>query len=178
VVGGGSVSERQVDRVCGARASREDRRAFLARAAGAVAGAVMGISAAGDRVGALPMMFGSPLERAGEELTYPVPAADGATIDRDNGVIIVRFQAKVFAFNLSCPHENAAVRWKSALGRFECSRHDSVYTRAGVYASGRATRNMDRFPVRRSGGSIVVDVSRLIQSDREKAAWDAAVIAV
>jgi len=120
--------------------------------------------------------LGEPVAAAGNELTYPMPAADGATIDRDNGVIVVRSQNKVFAFNLSCPHENAAVRWKPALGRFECSRHDSQYRPDGVYTSGRATRNMDRFPVRKNGSTLVVDVSRLIQSDQQKAAWDAAVV--
>ena len=103
-------------------------------------------------------------------------AADGAAIDRDNGVIVVRYQGKVLAFNLSCPHENAAVRWKPAVNRFECSRHDSRYEPNGTYTSGRATRNMDRFPVRRNGDTVVVDASRLIQSDTNKAQWAAAAL--
>jgi len=37
---------------------------------------------------------------------------------------------------------------------------------------------MDRFAVRRSGSSLVVDVSRLIQSDTQKAQWEAAVVAL
>jgi hypothetical protein len=37
---------------------------------------------------------------------------------------------------------------------------------------------MDRFAIRKTGTSLVVDVSRLIQSDQQKAAWDAAVVAV
>lgn len=153
-----------------------DRRDFLRHVALLAAGAAAG--GAGLNASALPVAWGAPSIRAGEELTYPIPAADGATIDRDNGVIVVRYQGKAFAFNLSCPHENAAVRWKSAVGRFECSRHDSIYSAAGVYTSGRATRNMDRFPVKRTGSSIVVDLSRLIQSDPNKAEWEAAVIAV
>ena len=153
-----------------------DRRDFLRHVAALAAVAVAGVS--GLDASALPAAWGTPSARAGEELTYPVPTADGATIDRDNGVIVVRFQGKVFAFNLSCPHENAAVRWKPAVERFECSRHDSVYSIAGVYTSGRATRNMDRFPVKLSGSSIVVDVSRLIQSDSQKAEWEAAAVGV
>jgi hypothetical protein len=35
---------------------------------------------------------------------------------------------------------------------------------------------MDRFAVRRNGDSVVVDVSRLIQSDTSKAQWDAAAL--
>lgn len=160
---------------CATCDGHDDRRDFLKQAARLVTAAVVGtgwVSASP----ALPLTMAGPSATHGNELTYPIPVADGATIDRDNGVIVVRFQGKAFAFNLSCPHENAAVRWKSALGRFECSRHDSVYSPAGVYTSGRATRNMDRFPVKRNGSSIVVDVSRLVQSDREKAEWDAAVV--
>jgi Rieske Fe-S protein len=153
------------------------RRGFLAQTAALVTAALAGV-ATPAQAGGLPVAWAEAGGRSGDELTYPIPAADGATIDRDNGVIVVRFQGKLFAFNLSCPHENAAVRWKAALGRFECSRHDSVYTPAGIYTSGRATRNMDRFAVKRNGGSLVVDVSKMIQSDQQKAAWEAAALAL
>lgn len=153
------------------------RRGFLAQATALLTAGLAGV-ATPAQAGVLPVVWARADDRSGEDLTYPIPTTDGATIDRDNGVILVRFQGKLFAFNLSCPHENAAVRWKSALGRFECSRHDSVYSPAGVYTSGRATRNMDRFAVKRNGGSVVVDVSTLIQSDQQKAAWDAAVLAL
>jgi Rieske Fe-S protein len=126
--------------------------------------------------GALAVVAGSPIAASGAELTFPIPGADGATVDRDNGVIIVRYQGKVFAFSLSCPHENAAVRWKAAVNRFECSRHDSRYEPNGTYTSGRATRNMDRFPLKRNGDAIVVDVTKLIQSDANKAQWEAAAL--
>ena len=161
----------------GCRCDHGDRRRdFLKQAAVLVAGAVAGIGASARAAAAVPVTYGAPLASAGNELTYPMPAADGATIDRDNGVIVVRYQGKVLAFNLSCPHENAAVRWKPALGRFECSRHDSQYQPSGEYTSGRATRNMDRFAVRKDGANLLVDVSRLIQSDTQKAAWEAATV--
>jgi nitrite reductase/ring-hydroxylating ferredoxin subunit len=163
---------------CGCAANSDDRRTFIKHAAVVVAGAITGLGTAARDAAALPVTFGEPLASVGNELTYPIPAADGATVDRDNGVIVVRFQNQAFAFNLSCPHESAAVRWKGALGRFECSRHDSVYSPVGVYASGRATRNMDRFTIKKNGTSLVVDVSRLIQSDTDKAAWSAAAVAV
>jgi Rieske Fe-S protein len=161
---------------CAACAGADSRRDFLERAGALVLGALSGIAAQASAAAALTVALGRPLDTSGADLTYPVPAADGATVDRDNGVIIVRFQGKVFAFNLSCPHENAAVRWKPAVNRFECSRHDSRYDPGGVYTSGRATRNMDRLAVKRNGDTVVVDISRLIQSDTQKAQWEAAVI--
>ena len=161
---------------CAACAGAENRRDFLKQAALLVSGALVGIAGPAGSAEALPAASGAPLHASGAELTFPIPAADGATVDRDNGVIIVRYQGRVFAFNLSCPHENAAVRWKPAVNRFECSRHDSRYEPSGTYTSGRATRNMDRFAVRRTGDTVVVDVSRLIQSDTNKAQWDAAAL--
>jgi Rieske Fe-S protein len=161
---------------CAACAGADSRRDFLKQAAALVSGALAAVAGQAAPAAALTVAPGQPLGTLGAELTYPVPPADGATVDRDNGVIIVRFQGKVFAFNLSCPHENAAVRWKPAVNRFECSRHDSRYDLSGAYTSGRATRNMDRFAVKRNGDVIVVDVSGLIKSDTEKAQWDAAAI--
>jgi Rieske Fe-S protein len=115
---------------------------------------------------------------AGQERSYPIPATDGATIDRDAQVIIVREQQNIYAFNLSCPHQNAAVRWNADGRRFQCSKHDSKYLPNGTYTSGRATRNMDRFPIRRSGGSIIVDTSGIIRSDQNPTAWATAVVRV
>jgi Rieske Fe-S protein len=163
---------------CARCASRDDRRDFLQQAAFLVAGAVAGAAGVTSDAHALSVTAGRPIEASGNELTYPIPEADGATVDRDNGVIIGRFQGKAFAFNLSCPHENAAVRWKAAVARFECSRHDSRYQPDGVYTSGRATRNLDRFPVKLNGNTLVVDISRLIQSDTQKAEWEAATVAL
>jgi Rieske Fe-S protein len=142
-------------------------------AGGLVAGR-HGLAAAPD----LPIGFAHAVGRAGAEIPYPIPGSDGVTIDRDNAIIIVRFQGKLIAFNLSCPHQTAAVRWRQASLRFECSKHDSVYTPDGTYVGGRATRNMDRFAVRRSGNSIIVNEAQMFQSDEQKAAWDAAFIAV
>jgi Rieske Fe-S protein len=116
--------------------------------------------------------------REGTERTYPLPAADGVSIDRDAQVILVRFEHKVFAMALACPHENAAVKWLSKDRRFQCTKHDSRYTPQGTYTSGRATRNLDRFPVRRSGASIVVGIDRVHRSDQDPNGWDAAFVEV
>lgn len=121
---------------------------------------------------------GVPGGRAGQELTYPIPTGDGVVIDRSAQVILVRHQQEVYAFNLSCPHQNAAVRWNAEAQRFQCSRHDSRYSADGTHTSGRATRNMDRFPIHRNGATVVVDVSRIVRSDQDAAAWTAAKVSV
>ena len=43
---------------------------------------------------------------------------------------------------------------------------------------GRATRNLDRFPIQKDGASVLVDVTRVFRSDQEAAGWAAAFVAV
>ncbi len=110
----------------------------------------------------------------GDERTYPIPREDGATIDRDAQVILVRSEQHLFAFNLACPHENTALRWRAEDHRFQCPRHESKYQPDGTFISGRATRNMDRFAIRRSGDSVAVDLSKLYRSDQQASDWSKA----
>lgn len=126
----------------------------------------------------LPIRFGHALRVSGNEHEYPIPDADGATIDRDTQVILVRFQGKAYAFNLSCPHQNTALRWHPEDGQFQCPKHHSRYTPDGVFISGRATRSMDRFAVKRDGANIAVDLDRLFRQDQDAADWDAAFLSL
>ena len=115
---------------------------------------------------------------SGTERSYPIPPSDGVNIDRAAQIIIVRYQAHAYAFALACPHEQAAVKWLAKDGRFQCTKHDSKYTPSGVYTEGRATRNLDRFPVRRDGTSLVVTTDHVFRSDQDAAAWNAAAVEV
>jgi Rieske Fe-S protein len=110
-------------------------------------------------------------------LSYPVPLTDGAEIDRSNDVILVRYRNEAIAFNLSCPHQNTALRWNDTDMKFQCPRHHSQYQPDGVFISGRATRNMDRLGIRRdASNNIVVDPDALYRSDLDGAQWSAAVV--
>jgi nitrite reductase/ring-hydroxylating ferredoxin subunit len=126
---------------------------------------------------ALPVVFVDGVEAASEQ-KYPFPAADGVTIDRKQQVIVVRTQGHVYAFNLSCPHENTALKWLPKDNRFQCPKHESKYQPNGIFTSGRATRNMDRLSIRRDGNDLYVDLSHIIKSDTDAAGWAAATIAV
>lgn len=132
---------------------------------------------AGLGLAALPVRFVDGIEAAGAQ-QYPFPAADGVTIDRKQQVIIVRTQGHVYAFNLSCPHENTALKWLPKDNRFQCPKHESKYQPNGTFMSGRATRNMDRLQIRRDGDALFVDLSHIIKSDADPAAWAAATIPV
>jgi Rieske Fe-S protein len=150
-----------------------DRREFL-RAASAIALAAISLSLPIRSISARALSSGVGGHK---ELSYPIPAADGADIDRDNEVILVRYKEEVFAFNLSCPHQNTALRWNETDMRFQCPKHHSQYQPDGEFITGRATRNMDRLAIRRdTPTTIAVDPDTLYRSDEDAALWKAAVV--
>lgn len=151
------------------------RREFI-QTIGCFAGvlAAMGIS---REVLARPIKIVEGVQ-SGSDRTYAIPAADGVTLDRSAQVILVRANGRVFALSLACPHQGAAVRWVPQHNQFECTKHDSHYQPDGVHVSGRATRNMDRFPVRKDGGNLHVDTAHVYESDKDPSAWAAATVPV
>jgi len=112
------------------------------------------------------------------EKRYTLPTADSVNIDHQAQVILIRFQNNIYAFALACPHEHAAVKWLAKDKRFQCSKHDSQYQPNGTYTAGRATRNLDRFAIRREETSIVVDLHRWFESDKDPAGWASAIVQV
>ena len=140
--------------------------------------ALVTLTSLGFAAGAVVPVVAAAGSGAGKERSYPMPSADGVTIDRGAQVILVRVSGKVAAMSLACPHENAVVKWLAKDGRFQCSKHDSQYTPNGTYTSGHATRNLDRFPIRRDGNLVVVSLDRVFHSDQNAQAWAAASVDV
>jgi nitrite reductase/ring-hydroxylating ferredoxin subunit len=153
------------------------RRALGAISAAAVA-AMAGVTLRPGRAESLPLTNATGGELGPGELSYKLPAADGVTIDHQAQVILVRFQQKIYAFALACPHENTALRWRERDMRFRCPRHESQYSPDGTFIQGRATRNMDRFAIRRDGDTVIVDTNRYYRSDQQAAEWAAASVAL
>ena len=160
---------------CGDSAGTPSRRAFLQLACFTVSAAALGLSATDAE--ALPVAFVRGAA-SGSEHRYPIPAGDGVTIDKVVQVIIVRYQGHGYAFNLACPHQNQMLRWLPKEGRFQCPKHESKYQPNGTFIDGRATRNMDRLAVRVDGGSLVVDVDKMYQSDKDPGGWAAATVTI
>lgn len=125
-------------------------------------------------VAAMPPKIG---DRA-EERRYAIPSVDGVSIDKDSSVIIARAAGKVYAFSLSCPHQNTALRWEAGDNQFFCPKHKSRYRADGAFIEGRATRDMDRLPIRKEAAALVVDIDALIQQDEHQREWSAAFIAI
>ena len=147
------------------------------RTSGCFAAAIAVFGLGADAALALPVLETSGTEE-GAEKRYPIPQADSVNVDHSASLIVARFHGRVYVFSLACPHQNAPVRWVAKDGRFQCTRHDSRYQADGVHISGRATRNLDRYVIRRDGDSIVVDLQKWVQSDKDPAGWAAAGVAL
>jgi Rieske Fe-S protein len=158
------------------------RRAFLRAAAGATIASLGAFGFVTSDAFAQPVGLARALPaRAGdraEEKRYPLPAADGVSIDRDNSVIVARAEGKVYAFSLSCPHQNTALRWNDGDHEFQCPKHKSRYRPDGTFIEGRATRAMDRLAVKKDGATLVVDIDTAFQQDKQAAEWGTAFVTV
>ena len=153
-----------------------DRREFIRHATLAAIGALVAAGMPSALAAAVVPDVVSPRGRIGSNPTYPIPTQDGVQIDATNEVILVRWKDAVYAFNLACPHQNVALRWNAGDTQFQCPKHHSKYQPDGTFVSGRATRNMDRFSVSRTGNDILVNVNSMHKSDADTAGWSAAII--
>lgn len=161
-------------------ASTRSRRDFLREAAAAAASALVTLGVLPAVAQAIPLAFAEPTgpRSAAGEKSYAIPSADGVFIDRDEDLILARWKGAVYAFALSCPHQNTALRWNAGDQQFQCPKHKSKYRPDGVFVSGRATRGMDRFAIRREGASVVVNLDVLLQEDEDREGWERAVLRV
>jgi len=64
------------------------------------------------------------------------------------------------------------------LGQIPHKRHTQFRQPDGTFISGRATRNMDRLPIKRAGDALIVDVDVAYKSDSQPAEWAAAKVAL
>ena len=156
------------------------RRQFLRDSFITVATALVAVGMPRSAAFAMPLDFIEGRRRSDQTVTYPVPAADGAQIDKKNDVILVRWQGAVYAFDLSCPHQNTALRWNESDKAFACPKHHSKFKPDGTYIedSGRATRNMDRFAIVRDGTGVKVDLDQLFEADKDGEQWAGASVKV
>jgi nitrite reductase/ring-hydroxylating ferredoxin subunit len=153
-----------------------DRRGFLRELAAMAAGVAGVLQITPALAAALPVHFASGTAARDDEVAYPIPAEDGVTIDKAHEAILVRHEQAVYAFGLSCPHQKTPLRWQQTEGRFQCPKHKSRFNPDGAFIDGRATRNMDRYRIRREAGNVLVDLGMLYQEDKNRDDWLAAVV--
>jgi nitrite reductase/ring-hydroxylating ferredoxin subunit len=156
------------------------RRQFLRESFATMATALVAVGMPRSSAMAMALEFTEGKRVGNEIISYPIPAADGAQIDKKHDVILVRWQGAVYAFNLSCPHQNTALRWEERDKEFACPKHHSRFRPSGDYIedSGRATRNMDRFGITRDGPNVRVDLDKMYAADENTAEWTSAVVKI
>lgn len=171
------MSEPTRDSGCAGCGHSADRREFLREAAGIASGILLGLglSPAQAAASALSLAAGRRV-RGSFEISYPIPQHDGVLIDKDQQLILARAKGVAYAFALSCPHQNTALKWFEEDAAFQCPKHKSRYHPDGTFISGRATRNMDRLPIRSDGKLLFVDAERAYESDKDAAGWAAAAV--
>jgi Rieske Fe-S protein len=156
------------------------RRAFFRDAGLLAAGILVALGAAPARAAAMPIELISSTRGGREDKTYPIPAQDGVQIDKGAEAMLTRWQGKVYAFALACPHQNTALHWQDKDGQFECPKHHSRFDPQGEYIkdSGRATRGLDRMAIRKDGNNVVVNLDKVYQQDDDEAEWKAAFVSL
>ena len=117
---------------------------------------------------------------SGEDKSYPVPAADGAQIDKDNGTILTRWQGNVYVYSLACPHQNtgAALVRQGQSVRVPEAPFALPAGRRIRQGQRRATRGLDRFAVRKDGNNVVANLDKMYKQDDNEADWTAAFITI
>jgi nitrite reductase/ring-hydroxylating ferredoxin subunit len=155
-----------------------DRRDFLRQSVLAVTGIALGLGLAPAQAMAWPLSLVTGQRAGPDHLVYPIPLEDGAQIDKENEVILVRTNHTVYCFNLACPHRRVAINWFPDRQQFECPKHHSRYTPDGVFVSGRATRGLDRFALTRQDSNVSVDLTKMFKQDEDLAGWTGARLVV
>ena len=157
-----------------------DRRDFLRQATGFAGAVLVGLgatpAAAAQMVREIRAHDATGRGGAGRMRQYAMPAADGALVDAENEVLLVRWAGRVHAFALGCPHRGTTLRWQGD-GVF-CPKHKARFSPDGAHVGGRRTRALDRYPIRREGAFVVVELTAPLEEDADAAAWAAAWVPV
>jgi nitrite reductase/ring-hydroxylating ferredoxin subunit len=110
--------------------------------------------------------------------SYALPSTDAVLVDESNDVIIARYSRKVYAFSQRCPHKGARLVWHEDEDRIFCPKHKARFMKNGDHASGRTSRNLDRYALRMQGREVIVDTDRIYREDRAPGEWSSAVLSV
>jgi nitrite reductase/ring-hydroxylating ferredoxin subunit len=153
-----------------------DRRTFLRATALGVLAALVGDAALPTLARAVGTT--APAATKGAELRYTIPAADSVAVDEGNELILVRWQGRAYAFSTKCTHRGATLEWRAAEGRVFCPKHKARFRPDGAHDSGRTTRALDRYDIRRDGAALAIRLDVLRRVDTDPAGWAAAVAVI
>jgi nitrite reductase/ring-hydroxylating ferredoxin subunit len=158
------------------------RRAFLRDAALAASATLAMVSIAKPAMAFVQSVSGiEPTSMADtplRERAYAIPMSDGVSVDAGNEVILARWENRVYAFSLKCPHKGARLEWRGAEERVFCPKHKARFLGDGTHVSGRGSRDLDRFAIRRTADGIVVSLDRIYRRDTQLNEWTRAAVSL
>ncbi len=166
----------ETDRASGSCFFTVDRRAFLRATALGVLGALAGEAALPTLASAVGTA--APTATGKLELRYALPPADGVAVDEANEVILVRWRERAYAFSTKCPHRGARLEWRPAESRVFCPKHKARFRYDGAHDSGRRSRDLDRYDIRREGTSLVIRLDTIRRADTDPTGWAAATVMI
>lgn len=160
-------------------AATAGRRAFVRDVATMVAG-ILTVGALASPAAALARAAGEiqPTSAGGLLRAYAIPSTDSIAVDIGNDLILARWQNRVYAFSLKCPHRGTRLEWHGDEQRIFCPKHKARFTPNGAHDTGRRSRDLDRYPISRQGASVAVDLGAVLRADIDAEAWSAAVVVV
>jgi nitrite reductase/ring-hydroxylating ferredoxin subunit len=68
--------------------------------------------------------------------------------------------------------------WHEDEDRIFCPKHKARFMKNGDHASGRSSRNLDRYAVRMQGREVIVDTDRIYREDQSPQERSSAVLSV
>jgi cytochrome b6-f complex iron-sulfur subunit len=137
-------------------------RRHLLRTGWKLGGTLLGIAAGWTTYESLRPLTSAA---AGATINLGNPAsykAETATYVTAGRLFVANTGSRIFALSQKCPHLGCRVPFCESSGRFECPCHGSKYDIGGEWIEGPAPRGMDRYSLKLSGGSLVVDTSKLL----------------
>ncbi len=160
-------------------AATASRRAFIRDVATMVAGA-LAVGAIASPAAALARAAGEigPTGAGGLLRTYSIPSTDSISVDVGNDLILARWQDRVYAFSLKCPHRGTRLEWHGDEQRIFCPKHKARFTPNGAHDTGRQSRDLDRYQISRQGASVAVDLGVVLRADTDAQAWAAAMVVI
>ncbi|HET9012152.1 MAG TPA: Rieske (2Fe-2S) protein [Gemmatimonadaceae bacterium] len=173
-----ATAEVNAGKACDACPLATDRRGFLRDMAIAVVAAVAVAGLAPGAAFARSVHAISPLASTAVRRRYELPRTDGVSIDDENEVILARWQNRIYAFSLRCPHRGTRLTWHADESRVFCPKHKARFRPDGAHDSGRRSRALDRYDLRLEGSDVVVDLGSLHRVDEDPDGWNAAVLSV
>jgi nitrite reductase/ring-hydroxylating ferredoxin subunit len=144
-------------------------------AALAAAAILAGLGAASELLAGEPSPV-TALRPTAATRSYAIPAADGAAVDVESEVLLVRWTGRAYAFALACPHRGTRLEWHASESRVFCPKHKARFRPDGAHDSGRRTRALDRYDLRREGDRLVVQLDVRRRVDDDPVGWEAAAV--